>query len=195
MTRKEQKEMRQKQIIWGALELFVTKGFSETKISDIAESLGISVGLLFHYYESKEALYKSLVEMGLEASKRPEKIEFDTPLEYFTKTVDGLFRAAKEQPWVFQMFVLMSQARRSGIPEDIRQLAMSVDQAAFSAEVIKKGQQSGTIRDGDPTALSYAFWCSIQGIMEQHLIFPEIPLPKTEWIIDIIRKQTEEEIK
>ena len=57
MTRKEQKEMRQKQIMLKALELFVTKGFSETKISDIAESLEISVGLLFHYYESKEALY------------------------------------------------------------------------------------------------------------------------------------------
>ena len=46
MTRKEQKELRQKQIMFKALELFVTKGFSETKISDIAAALDISVGLL-----------------------------------------------------------------------------------------------------------------------------------------------------
>ncbi|MBR6983622.1 MAG: TetR/AcrR family transcriptional regulator [Ruminococcus sp.] len=188
MTRKEQKEMRQKQIMLKALELFVTKGFSETKISDIAESLGISVGLLFHYYESKEALYKSLVEMGLEAAKRPEKIEFDAPLDYFTKTLEGLFGAAKEQPWVFQMFVLMSQARRPGIPDEIRQLALSVDQIGFSAEIIKRGQEQGVIRSGDARSLSSAFWCSVQGIMEQHLITPEIPLPETKWITAILKK-------
>lgn len=188
MTRKEQKEMRQKQIMFKALELFVTKGFSETKISDIADALGISVGLLFHYYESKEALYKALVVMGVEATKRPEKIEFSEPLEYFRKSAEGLFRAAKEQPWVFQMFVLMSQARRQGIPEDIRAIAMSVDQAEFSAEIIRHGQQKGDIREGDPTALAYVFWCSIQGIMEQHLITPEIPLPEAEWLTAVLKK-------
>ncbi|MBQ9209352.1 MAG: TetR/AcrR family transcriptional regulator [Oscillospiraceae bacterium] len=188
MTRKEQKEMRQKQIMLKALELFVTKGFTETKISDIAESLGISVGLLFHYYESKEALCKSLVEMGLQAAKRPEKIEYDTPLDYFTKTIEGLFGAAREQPWVFQMFVLMSQARRPGIPEDIRQLALSVDQTAFSTEIIRQGQERGDMREGDPKVLAFAFWCSVQGIMEQHLITPEYPLPDVEWITAILKK-------
>lgn len=188
MTRKEQKEMRKKQIMLKALELFVTKGFSETKISDIADSLDISVGLLFHYYESKEALYKSLVGMGLEAAKRPETIEFDTPIEYFAKTIEGLFSAAKEQPWVFQMFVLMSQARRPGIPDDIRQLALSVDQIGFSARLIEQGQAQGDIRDGDAGALAFAFWCSVQGIMEQHLITPEYPLPETEWLTAILKK-------
>ena len=51
MTRNEQKEERRKQILFKALELFVTKGFTETKITDIAQSLDISTGLLFHYYE------------------------------------------------------------------------------------------------------------------------------------------------
>lgn len=171
-----------------ALELFVTKGFSETKISDIADALGISVGLLFHYYESKEALYKSLVEMGIEATKRPGNIEYGKPVEYFTKTIEGIFGTAREQPWVFQMFVLMSQARRPGIPEDIRQLALSVDQISYSAEIIRKGQEQGDIKDGDPTSLSFAFWCSVQGVMEQHLITPGYPLPEAEWIIDILKK-------
>ena len=181
--------MRQKQIMFKALELFVTKGYTETKISDIAEGLGISVGLLFHYYESKESMYKALVAMGVENTKRPESIEFDDPLDYFTQFIDGLFAMAKAQPWVFQMFVLMSQARRLGIPEEIRQLALSVDQIEFSAEIIRKGQEQGCIKDGDPIALSFAFWCSIQGIMEQHIITPEYPLPKAEWITDILRNK------
>ena len=188
MTRKEQKEMRQKQIMFKALELFVTKGFSETKISDIAEALGISVGLLFHYYESKEKLYEALVAMGVENSKRTEQISSDNAVEYFISFVNGLFAAAEAQPWVYQMFLLMSQARRQGIPEEIRALALSVDQVKTSAEIIRKGQEQGSVRDGDPEALAFAFWCSIQGIMEQHMVTPEYPLPKAEWIADILRK-------
>ena len=188
LTRKEQKEMRQKQIMFKALELFVTKGFAETKISDIAEELGISVGLLFHYYESKEKLYLELVKMGLEGTQGSEKTAFDDPIQYFEKILNGLLGAAQDQPWVCMMFVLMAQAQRKGMPEEIRQLALTVDQIHFSAALVEQGQKLGSIRDGDPLALSSAFWCSVQGIMEYHAAVPEMPLPKTEWIIDILRK-------
>ena len=190
MTRKEQKEMRQKQIMFKALELFVTKGYTETKISDIAEALGISAGLLFHYYESKEKLYEELVKLGIENARLTEKIAFESPLEYFVKSAEGIFAAADSKPWVCQMFVLMSQARRQGVPEDINKLAISagLEQVQYSIEIIKKGQEQGVIKNGDPLALSYAFWCSVQGIMEQHLITPEYPLPNAEWITDILKK-------
>ena len=189
MTRKEQKEMRQKQIMFKALELFVTKGYTETKISDIAEELGISVGLLFHYSESKEQLYDALVMMGAEQSKYSEEVEFDDPIDYFTNFINTLFTAAEKQPWVYQMFMLMQQARHPSMPENIRQLALSVNKVDFTAEIIRKGQEYGSIREGDPTALSFAFWCSIQGIMQLHLIGPEYPIPKAEWITDILRKR------
>ena len=189
MTRKEQKEMRQKQIMFKALELFVTKGFAETKISDIAEELGISVGLLFHYYESKEKLYLELVKMGVEGTKNSEKLPFDEPLQYFGGVLENLLAAASEQPWVCMMFVLMAQAQRPGIPEEIRQLALTVDQIRFSAGLIEQGQKLGTIREGDPLALSNAFWCSVQGIMEYHAAVPEMPLPEPEWILDILRRK------
>ena len=76
MTRKEQKEFREKQILFKALELFVIKGYSETKISDIADSLNISIGLLFHYYKSKEQLYLELIKIGIDGMKAPPKIEY-----------------------------------------------------------------------------------------------------------------------
>ncbi len=83
MTRNEQKEERRRQILFKALELFVTKGFNETKITDISQALGISTGLLFHYYESKEQLYLALVQMGLEGTNTPQKNSYNTPIEYF----------------------------------------------------------------------------------------------------------------
>jgi len=62
MTRKEQKEERRKAILMTALNLFVKRGYYETKIADIAEAVPMSTGLLFHYFESKEELLLELVK-------------------------------------------------------------------------------------------------------------------------------------
>lgn len=191
-TRDEQKEQRRQLIISKALELFARKGYSDTKIGDIAKAADMSVGLMFHYFESKEQLYEELVRMGAEGTKIPLDMNFEDPLDYFSGFLKILFQYAKEQPWVFYMFVLMSQARRSdGIPQHIKEIAMSVDQVEQSAEIIAAGQKYGYFREGDPYALSFAFWSSVQGIMEQLAVSPEMiennQLPETDWIIDIIR--------
>lgn len=188
MTRKEQKEIRQKQILFKALELFVTKGYSETKISDIADNLNISIGLLFHYYESKEQLYLELVKIGVDGMKTPQKIEYKDSIEYFKNFLESLFNATTEQPWICQMFLLMAQAQKQGTPDKIRELALSVNQIELSSKIIEEGQKIGSIKKGNPLALSTAFWCSVQGIMEQKVALPQLPLPEVDWIVDILRK-------
>lgn len=192
-TRDEQKEQRRQLIIFKALELFAKKGYSDTKIGDIAKAANMSVGLMFHYFESKEQLYEELVRMGVEGTNQPMEMNFSNPLDYFVGFLRVMFSYAKEQPWVFYMFVLMAQARRSdGIPAHIKELAMSVNQIEQSAEIIAAGQQYGYFREGDPYALSFAFWSSVQGVMEQIAVTPEMlsgekELPEAKWIIDIIR--------
>jgi len=192
-TRDEQKEQRRQLIIFKALELFAQKGYTDTKIGDIAKAANMSVGLMFHYFESKEQLYEELVRMGVEGTNQPMEMNFNNPLDYFSGFLRAMFSYAKEQPWVFYMFVLMSQARRSnGVPPHIRELAMSVNQIEQSAEIIAAGQQYGYFREGDPYALSFAFWSSVQGVMEEIAITPEMlsgekDLPDAEWIVDIIR--------
>lgn len=186
--REEQKEQRRQLILMKALELFVKRGYSETKIGDIAKAADMSTGLMFHYFESKEQLYGELVKMGLEGTKTPQKIVFGDPLEYFRGFLNALFNYAKEQPWVFYMFVLMSQAQKNeATPPHIREIAMQVDQIEFSAKIIEQGQKNGIFRSGDPLALSTAFWCSVQGLMEYLATNPDIPFPDPEWIIDIIK--------
>lgn len=189
--RDEQREQRRQLIISKALELFAKKGYSDTKIGDIAKAADMSVGLMFHYFESKEQLYAELVQMGADGTNIPQEMNFENPLDYFETFLNALFTYAKEQPWVFHMFVLMSQARRSeGIPPHIREIALSINQVEQSAEIIKAGQQYGYFREGDPYVLSFTFWSSIQGIMEQLAASPEMienrQLPETKWLIDIL---------
>jgi len=42
---------------------------------------------------------------------------------------------------------------------------------------------------GDPLALSYCYWCSIQGIAEQYAAHPDMPLPDPNWVVDIVRRK------
>lgn len=190
--RDEQKEQRRQLIIDKAIELFAKKGYADTKIGDIAKAADMSVGLMFHYFESKEKLFEELVRYGAQATNTPREMNFENPLDYFEGFLKVLFRYAKEQPRVMYLFVIMSQIRRGeGIPQHIRGIAGSVDQIAQSAEVIEAGQRYGYFRSGDPYLLSFTFWSSVQGVMELLASEPELVesgrFPETEWIIDIIR--------
>lgn len=189
-SREEQKEKRRQQIIFKALELFVKKGYRETKISDIAKAVDMSTGLLFHYFESKEQLYEELVRMGVEGTRTPAKLEAATPLEYFSGFLKLLFEYAAGQPWVCQMFVLMAQTWKSdGVPQHIKEIAMEMNQVEVSAKIIEQGQKERYFREGNPLALSYAFWCSVQGLMEQFAVTPDMPLPEVEWLLDILTEK------
>lgn len=157
MTRKEQKEERRKAILFTALELFVKRGYYDTKITDIAEAVSMSTGLLFHYFESKEDLLIELVKMGVDYSQKVGEMNVEEPEMFFEKFLESLFEYANSSPWVFYMFVLMGQARRVGMPEEARKIAMSVNQIENSAKLIKIGQQKGVFREGDSLLLSTCF--------------------------------------
>ncbi len=49
-----------------ALELFAINGFHTTSIADISKAAGISKGLLYNYFDSKEVLIKELIFHGFE---------------------------------------------------------------------------------------------------------------------------------
>lgn len=194
-TREEQKEQRREQILFKALELFARKGYSDTKISDIAKAARMSTGLMFHYFDSKEQLYEELVRMGAAYTNMPGEFPYRNPAEYFEGFLNALFSYVSEQPWVFYMFVLMAQARRSeAVPSHIREIAMGINQIEQSAEIIEAGQRQGYFREGDAYLLAFTFWSSVQGIMEQLAVTPKMrevggALPRAEWLMDILLKK------
>lgn len=189
-SRKEQKERRRQEIMYASLELFVSKGYAATKVADIAKRVNMSVGLLFHYFESKEKLYEELVRMGLEGTAYPAEQKCDHAIDFFIRFTTQLFSYMRQQPVMAKLFVLMAEAQRSeATPEHIREIAMQVDTIERFVPIVEWGQQEGTIREGEPRAISNAFWCSIQGIAERYATNQEIALPEADWIVDIVRKR------
>lgn len=188
--REKQKEQRRSAILAAGLDLFVSRGYAATKVEDIAKAADMSAGLLFHYFPSKEALYRELVSLGLEGGKAPMQMDLSSPIGFFQSFAEQLLESARNAPWVAKTFVLMSQAQRSeGTPEPVRRIALRLDTMRQSEDLIRYGQQLGEIRPGDPPALSSAFWCAVQGIMEQFAADPSTPLPKAEWLTDILRNK------
>ena len=188
MTRKELKEERKKEILMAALTLFVERGYYDTKITDIAEAVPMSAGLMFHYFESKEELLTELVKIGAEGTKSANQISGVPPDIYLTEFLRNMFSYAKKQPWVFNMFVLMGQARRPGMPKEAREIASSLDSIESTEKIIKEGQRLGLFHKGNANLMSKCFWASVQGIMEEMAADKEMKAPEPEWIISMLRE-------
>lgn len=62
LPRRKQAEQRRTQLIEAALEVFARKGVRATTVKDLAAAAGVAEGLLYHYFESKEDLFRAALE-------------------------------------------------------------------------------------------------------------------------------------
>lgn len=65
VPRKRRKEARPSELTAAALALFVEKGFAATRLEDVAQRAGVSKGTLYLYFDSKEALFKAVIQEGV----------------------------------------------------------------------------------------------------------------------------------
>ena len=61
-TRTEIPADRRQQILQAAMICFAKRGFHQTSMHDISEQAGISVGLIYRYFESKEAVISAMAD-------------------------------------------------------------------------------------------------------------------------------------
>lgn len=164
------------------------RGYYGTKTSQISRRAGISEGLLFHYFPTKEILLEELINIGLEGMCMSMQINAKNGLDFFYQFTTMLFLQAEKNSFIEQMFVFMGHVvLAEDIPEKLRELASSVDTISYCQSWVESGQQDGSIRKGNVMSLSNMYWCAIHGIMEQYALRPEIPLPEASWVVDMLR--------
>jgi len=79
------KEDRPAEITEAAMEAFAEKGFAATKVEDVAKRAGVSKGLLYLYFKTKEDLFKAVIR------------SFISPkIDALTKTVETTELSAEE---------------------------------------------------------------------------------------------------
>ena len=139
-------EERRRQILDAAVRAFARKGYHACRVSDIAEEAGVAYGLVYHYFESKEAVLEAIFRdtwgMMLEAIKAVEDSE-PSPREQLRKTAAIVLRTWRDQPDLVR--VLVREVTRSG--EQLQREVGEI-QLAFGAleRIIERGQQEGAFR-------------------------------------------------
>ena len=89
----EIRETRREQIMNAALELFAQEGYANCSISQLAKHTGISKGLMYNYFDSKEALLTTIIEEGMR--------DFT---DYFTPDHDGVLKADELAGFIKNIF-------------------------------------------------------------------------------------------
>lgn len=93
----EMREEKMQMITAVALKLFAEKTYDNTSIRDIAKAAGISKGLLYNYYESKEELLIAILNNGL-----------DQILESFDPNHDGVLEPDEMAYFISQSFEMLT---------------------------------------------------------------------------------------
>ena len=161
--REEQKE----RILKAARTIFAYKGYSETKMTDIAAAAKVSYGLAYHYFKDKDELFTKIIEAALNSSvalMRETMARSGTPWERLYWLTSRMLHGARENPEAFM--VVMQAFANEAIPNEARAIAWK--SGAVSLEMITKlvvdGQATGEVVAGDPDHLASVFgWC-IQGM-------------------------------
>ena len=68
------KEIRKKELIKTAYDLFITKGYENTSVDEIIAKAGIAKGTYYYHFESKEQMLEEVIDMmiynGIERAKQ-----------------------------------------------------------------------------------------------------------------------------
>lgn len=194
--REKDAEERRNRIIEASLELFVRRGYGATRIKDIAEKAGMSMGLFFHYFKNKDEVYELLIDRGISSPNAmlAGGADVSDPLAFFEGCARALFGYLAESRSFGYMFVFVNNALIDDtVPQRIRAKLNNLSVTKSSVPLIIKGQEQGTIRDGDPYTLAFTYWNAMTGVIEQ-VIRNNISADKIEpqWFTGILSRLTKD---
>lgn len=82
-------QQRREEIFRAAHKCFVSRGFHATSMTDIAREFGMSVGHVYNYFPSKQAIIEGLIEQGIEEF-------YVNSSELLSCSIEGNFEKARE---------------------------------------------------------------------------------------------------
>jgi len=108
---KSLRDSSKERIEHAALELFAKKGYGSTSISQIARAAGISKGLMYNYYKSKEALLEAIVQKSFEWGKEmftAGVAQTEKPEDLLRYVVEASVAAVLEKPVFWKLMTSLA---------------------------------------------------------------------------------------
>jgi AcrR family transcriptional regulator len=161
------RDERRDQILTAAAKVFSRKGLAAAKITEVATQAGVSHGLVYHYFPSKEDLFAALLDQALTGSvwvTQGALAQPGTPRDQLHWMLSLMLGSVCVQP---DLFLTVIQAFTSdAVPRGARETALqqgAVSRAAV-AQLIASGQATGQFRSGDPERFAMTLLAVINGL-------------------------------
>lgn len=154
-------------IIDAALEVFCEKGYANSRMADIAKRAGVSYGLVYHYFGSKEILFDTIVETwweNLYEVLEQQKMSTEAFEQKLQRIIEFFLNTYITKPNLITIFV--SEVSRSSVYHTANGLARFRKTFDLSEEVMVEGQKNGVLRhDISPRYLTYIFFGTLETII------------------------------
>jgi len=166
---------RRAEIIEATFFCIALKGYSNITMQDIADSAGVSKGVIHYYFRNKEELFLSVHEklikdLDTHLGKKVERAE--TPPEKIRAIITSVFEKAKENK-KFQVVMLDFWAHSTKIP---RLKDATIHQFSryrhLSKKIIAEGVEKGYFRECDAGRVASALIGLIEGLTIQWIFDP-----------------------
>jgi AcrR family transcriptional regulator len=173
-----------------ALELFSTKGYDATSVREICEAAEITKPTLYHFYGSKEGVYRALVEGALQEYKERlvRQVEAPgSPIERLKAIARDYFAFARErQELVRFIFALVHNPSSSAPATDFSNFYSGV--VGLVSGVVDQGIAEGTLRPGPGELRMLVFMGALGESLCGYLITgkPEITPELADRLVDTI---------
>ncbi|MFN3939763.1 MAG: TetR/AcrR family transcriptional regulator [Chitinophagales bacterium] len=94
-------------IILAAMQMFAQKTFHNTTVSDISKAAGISKGLIYNYFETKEDILKGIIEYMFSIGDKimEESLNKQTPKDELCTMIEQIFTYLDKQSAVSRMLI------------------------------------------------------------------------------------------
>lgn len=152
-----------------ALEVFAEYGYHGATMKRIAEASGLSYGLVYHYYPSKEAVFRKLLGYALEGPLAAMEATLDRPgpawegIERLSRRLAGAAFSGESSRYFFIVTQALSLGEGiPGLPRDIEDHLAAYYRALVPA--IERAQAEGDAAAGDPGTLAAAYFALVQGL-------------------------------
>jgi len=128
MSRVEAPAVRRAQIIEAGKQRFREAGFHATTMADIATSAGVSVGLLYRYFPSKDEIIRAIVQADMESQLQTIETALKAHPDDRTAALDamttGLAQLAADPDRTLLMLEIAAETARSPA---LLELAIALD--------------------------------------------------------------------
>jgi TetR/AcrR family transcriptional regulator, repressor of fatR-cypB operon len=169
LTRKEREKLaRQQDILRAARELFVTKGYRETTLDEIAQLAEFGKGTLYNYFANKEDIFYAIVDQAANdsLSLAHESVEWPGGIrEKLVHYASGTITYVKNNGEI--LHVIAQEIHNRETPRNAKWnselIARAEDAWKILGGILQQGMQEGTLRTHDPTELIVLFDGMVRG--------------------------------